>query len=70
MCLLGEALAKQGFPVDMFTRSSELQQGSIVQHSSNCRTIRLVAGRQDFIPRDEIYGYLPIFVQEFQKFQL
>ena len=67
---VGEALAKQGWQVDMFTRSSDPQQASIVQHSPNCRTIRLVAGPQEFIPRDELYGYLPIFVQEFQKFQL
>ncbi|MEG3879852.1 glycosyltransferase family 1 protein [Microcoleus sp. herbarium7] len=67
---VGEALAKQGWQVDMFTRSSDRQQASIVQHSPNCRTIRLVAGPQEFIPRDELYGYLPIFVREFQKFQL
>ena len=67
---VGEALAKQGWQVDMFTRSSDRQQASIVQHSPSCRTIRLVAGPQEFIPRDELYGYLPIFVQEFQKFQL
>jgi D-inositol-3-phosphate glycosyltransferase len=67
---VGEALAKQGWQVDMFTRSSDRQQASIVQHSPNCRTIRLVAGPQEFIPRDELYGYLPIFVQEFQNFQL
>ena len=67
---VGEALAKQGWQVDMLTRSSDRQQASIVQHSPNCRTIRLVAGPQEFIPRDELYGYLPIFVQEFQKFQL
>lgn len=67
---VGEALAKQGWQVDMFTRSSDRQEASIVQHSPNCRTIRLVAGPQEFIPRDELYGYLPIFIQEFQKFQL
>ena len=67
---VGEALAKQGWQVDMFTRSSDRQQASIVQHSPHCRTIRLVAGPQEFIPRDELYGYLPIFVQEWKKFQL
>ena len=67
---VGEALAKQGWQVDMFARSSDRQQASIVQHSPNCRTIRLVAGPQEFIPRDELYGYLPIFVQEWKKFQL
>ena len=43
---VGEALAKQGWQVDMFTRSSDRQQARIVQHSRNCRTIRLVAGPQ------------------------
>jgi hypothetical protein len=41
---VGEALAKQGWQVDMFTRSSDSQQARIVQHRGNCRTIRLVAG--------------------------
>jgi D-inositol-3-phosphate glycosyltransferase len=67
---VGEALAKQGWQVDMFTRSSDRQQARIVEHSPNCRTIRLVAGPQEFIPIDELYEYLPIFVEEFQKFQL
>ncbi|MBW3585183.1 MAG: glycosyltransferase family 1 protein [Cyanobacteria bacterium 0813] len=67
---VGEAVAKQGWQVDIFTRLSDRQQARIVQHSPNCRTIRLVAGPQEFIPRDELYEYLPIFVQEFQKFQL
>ncbi|MEG4025767.1 glycosyltransferase [Microcoleus sp. S13C4] len=67
---VGESLAKQGWQVDMFTRSSDRQQARIVQHSPNCRTIRLVAGSQEFISGDEISGYLPIFVQEFLKFQL
>lgn len=43
---VGEALAKQGWQVDMFTRSSDRQQARIVQHSCNCRTIRLLAGPQ------------------------
>lgn len=43
---VGECLAEQGWQVDMFTRSSEWQKPSMVQHSANDRTIRLVAGRQ------------------------
>ncbi|MEQ8962852.1 MAG: glycosyltransferase, partial [Coleofasciculus sp. C2-GNP5-27] len=35
----------------------------------NCRTIRLVAGPETFIPRDEIFSYLPAFVQQFRQFQ-
>lgn len=67
---VGEALAKQGWSIDMFTRQADSQQESIIQHGPNCRTIRLTAGPKEFIPRDELYGYLPIFVREFQKFQL
>ncbi|MEG4808335.1 hypothetical protein QUA82_11500 [Microcoleus sp. F8-D3] len=43
---VGEALAKQGWQVDVFTRSSDRQQAIILQHSRNCRTTRLVAGLQ------------------------
>ncbi|MCU0545485.1 MAG: glycosyltransferase family 1 protein [Oscillatoriaceae cyanobacterium Prado104] len=67
---VGEALAKQGWSVDMFTRKADAQQENIIQHGHNCRTIRLKAGPEKFIPRDELYGYLPNFVREFQRFQL
>ncbi|MDJ0799271.1 MAG: glycosyltransferase [Calothrix sp. MO_167.B12] len=66
---VGEALAKQGWVVDMFTRKTSVTQPSIVQHTGNCRTIRLEAGPQTFIPRDEIFNYLPAFVQQFLQFQ-
>lgn len=66
---VGEALSKQGWNVDMFTRATDADQPKIVQHSSNCRTIRLTAGPESFIPRDEIYGFRNAFVNEFLKFQ-
>lgn len=66
---VGEALAKQGWQVDMFTRKANAEQPRIVQHSPNCRTIRLTAGPEQFVPRDNIFGYAPDFVQEFLKFQ-
>lgn len=66
---VGEALAKLGWKVDMFTRKASIQQAAIVEHSPNCRTIRLVAGPEEFVPRQEIYEYLPEFVQQLQKFQ-
>ncbi|MFN6472631.1 MAG: glycosyltransferase family 4 protein [Nostoc sp. SerVER01] len=67
---VGEALAKLGWEVDMFTRKVSLEQDSIVQHSENCRTIRLKAGPLEFVPRDDIFGYLPEFVENFLKFQV
>lgn len=66
---VGEALARQGWQVDMFTRQADAEQPSIVQHLENCRTIRLTAGPRQFVPRDEIYEYVPAFVQSFLKFQ-
>jgi len=66
---VGEALAKLGWSVDMFTRRTSSAQSSIVEHSPTCRTIRLTAGPQDFVPRDEIFDYLSEFVQEFTRFQ-
>ena len=66
---VGEALARQGWQVDMFTRRSSANQAEIVQHSPNCRTIRLTAGPQKFIPRQKIFNYLPEFLQQFLDFQ-
>jgi D-inositol-3-phosphate glycosyltransferase len=66
---VGEALARQGWQVDMFTRLNQPNQPNIVQHSANCRTIRLSAGPATFMSRDELFDHLPEFVQEFQAFQ-
>ncbi len=66
---VGEALSKQGWEVDMFTRRVSPEQPAVVEHTSHCRTIRLIAGPQAFIPRDEIFEFLPEFVQAFLDFQ-
>ncbi len=67
---VGEALAKQGWQVDMFTRKTDATQPNIVSHSPNCRTIRLIAGPETFIPRDQLFNYLPAFVSQLRHFQL
>lgn len=67
---VGEALARQGWQVDMFTRQSDAEQPKIVQHSRHCRTIRLTAGPETFIPRDDLFPYMPEFVRSFQRFQV
>lgn len=66
---VGEALGRQGWQVDMFTRKVSPEQETIVQHSPNCRTIRLVAGEEVFIPRDQLFEYLPEFVDRLCEFQ-
>ncbi|MBD1871388.1 glycosyltransferase family 1 protein [Leptolyngbya sp. FACHB-671] len=66
---VGEALAKQGWQVDMFTRRAEPTQEAIVEHSPGCRTIRLTAGPQKFVGRNKLFDYLPEFVEAFLSFQ-
>ena len=66
---VGEALAKLGWKVDMFTRKASAKQAKIVEHSRNCRTIRLTAGPEEFVPRDNIFSYAPEFVKQFLQFQ-
>ena len=66
---VGEALAKLGWQVDMFTRKTKADDATIVQHSPHCRTIRLTAGSEEFIPRDRLFEFMPAFVEAFQTYQ-
>ena len=66
---LGEELARLGWKVDMFTRKVSPDQETIVQHSPNCRTVRLEAGPVAFIGRDHLFEYAPDFLNSFLKFQ-
>lgn len=66
---VGEALAQLGWEVDMFTRKVSAQQDTIIQHSQNCRTIRLEAGSLEFVPRDNLFTKIPEFLENFLKFQ-
>jgi D-inositol-3-phosphate glycosyltransferase len=66
---LGAALSRQGCQVDMFTRRENLDQAEIVEHAPGLRTIRLTAGPAKFIPRTELFEYLPEFVEAWLEFQ-
>jgi D-inositol-3-phosphate glycosyltransferase len=66
---VGEALAALGYQVDMFTRKANPYDAEIVQHSPSCRTIRLVAGPQSYVARDEMMPYMPEFVEALLRFQ-
>ncbi len=66
---IGEALARQGWQVDLFTRRSSVDQAAVVQHGLNCRTIRLEAGPKAFVRQDDLFAHLPEFVRQFQGFQ-
>lgn len=67
---LGEALARQGWRVDMFTRRSDPAQAQVVEHGTNCRTIRLDAGPAAFVDRHHLYDCLPEFLESFLEFQV
>jgi D-inositol-3-phosphate glycosyltransferase len=66
---VGEALAALGYQVDMFTRKANPSHPEIVQHTPCCRTIRLVAGPQAYVARDEMMPYMPEFVAALLRFQ-
>jgi glycosyltransferase involved in cell wall biosynthesis len=66
---VGEHLAELGWQVDMFTRRIKATDPTIVEHTPHCRTIRLKAGPEEFIPRDEQFDHMPEFIQSFQEFQ-
>lgn len=66
---IGDTLASKGWKVDMFTRKVSPDQDDIVEHSPNCRTIRLQAGPLTFVERSQLFDYLPDFVDSFLQFQ-
>jgi D-inositol-3-phosphate glycosyltransferase len=66
---VGEALARLGWQVDMYTRRVSAAQAEIVQHTPGCRTIRFSAGPLEFIPRDNLFEHLPEFIDKFLKFK-
>lgn len=66
---VGETLASLGWHVDMFTRKVHAEDDVIVQHSPYCRTIRLKAGKEEYISRDKLFDHMPEFVRSFQGFQ-
>ncbi|MBE9115516.1 glycosyltransferase family 1 protein [Lusitaniella coriacea LEGE 07157] len=66
---VGEALARTGWQVDMFTRRTSPEQKAIVEHCPGCRTIRLTAGAETFVGRNELFKHLPEFVEAFFRFQ-
>ncbi|WP_017659822.1 glycosyltransferase family 4 protein [Baaleninema simplex] len=62
---IGEGLARLGWQVDMFTRKTDPNQESVVHHNPGCRTIRLTAGPERFVNRQELFECLPEFLQAF-----
>ncbi len=66
---VGIALAELGCQIDMFTRRQHPDQAAIVHHAPGCRTIRLDAGPAEYIHRNELFQYLPDYVEAWLDFQ-
>jgi glycosyltransferase involved in cell wall biosynthesis len=66
---LGLELAQRGCQVDLFTRREDPHQPDIEELAPGCRTIRLTAGPAEFIPRTDLFFYLPAFVEAWLDFQ-
>lgn len=64
---IGEALAKLGWQVDLFTAKEHADAPKVELHTPHCRTIRLEAGAAG--SPQQFLEHLPKFVQVFQKFQ-
>src|SRR5690348_11523309 len=68
-------LAKQGFLVDIFTRSQDVHQPHIVEDADNLRLMHITAGPEIYILPDteenkmNFISYVPEFVENIQKFQ-
>lgn len=66
---MGEILAKLGWQVDLFTRKTDPDAPTVVEHSPYCRTIRLSAGAETGFRPDRTFEHLPEFLTAFQQFQ-
>lgn len=66
---VGEALAKLGWQVDIFTRKAEADGAAIVEHSPHCRTVHLPAGPPTQLLEAEVFPHLPEFIQALYAFQ-
>lgn len=66
---VGEALGRLGWDVTMFTRRVDPAQDAVVEHHPHCRTVRLTAGPQEFVPRDSLFEHLPTFIDAFLQYQ-
>lgn len=66
---IGETLAKLGWQVDIYTRKTDPNLPTIVEHAPHCRTIRLEVGPLTPLSREQIFEHLPEFIDAFQTFQ-
>lgn len=66
---LTRALARLNWQIDVFTRWSSAKTTQIAKITPGVRVIRLKAGPVDHIPRDQIFQFMPEYVDNFLAFQ-
>jgi len=66
---LTRALSRFGWTIDIFTRWSYPQMAQIAKLAENVRVIRLRAGPVEFISKDKLFPYMPIYVDSFLAFK-
>lgn len=67
---LARELGQSRINVDIFTRRTNESTPQIIQLSPYVRVIHITAGPARFIPKDELYPYLPAFAQRIDDFRL
>lgn len=65
---LGKALSKLGVKIDIFTRSQDPSNRTIINIDDNFRVIHLKAGAMSPLDKDEIVEHIPEFVEGFLEF--
>lgn len=65
---LSKELAKQGYIVDIYTRSQDNSNKEIVEIGKNLRLIHLKAGLQKHIPKKQLINFIDDFVESFKQF--
>lgn len=66
---LARALSKIGWEVDVFTRWDSPKKQRVIKFAQRARVIRVTAGPRHYIPRDELFKYLPDFVDDIVRFR-
>ncbi len=61
-------LAKLGYAVDVFTRRDSPDAAEVVVWAPNVRVINLTAGPTTFLPKDDMWAFMPAFRDAFLNF--
>src|SRR5690606_626363 len=60
---LARRLANSGYLVDVFTRRSSRDQEEVTRWLPGVRVIHVPAGPPEFVPKEDLYPYMPQFTE-------